>query len=397
MGKSSSAPQAPDFSGLINAANAQSARYAELMDEQLQFSKDAYAHQLPYTDKIQEIQLDTAQDAAEFAKGQRAQYENLYRPLAEEFVGAARDYTSEDKMARARGTAMATVGAQFDTAGEAAKRSLESFGIDPTATRYAGLDIGARTAKAAATAAAANKSDTDRELTGLGLQSQAINMGNGLPGQVVASQGVGTAAGAAGVGAGNSTYGSFAPALGNPTAWGGLSSNALGQAGSFTNMGYQGQLGQYQANQQNSSGIGSILGIGASLAGKYFGFEEGGLVPEEADGSIPMAGGVVPPGMSPSGGAMTDDVPAQVGPGPAIGGGGGPPEARINVNEFVLPEDVTMWMGEEKLQKMIMKAREDKAKAVAQPERRPAVGGSPPPVQAGALPIRPQPQMGVGA
>jgi len=38
------------------------------------------------------------------------------------------------------------------------------------------------------------------------------------------------------------------------------------------------------------------------------------------------------------------------------------------VGEFVFPEDVARWLGEEKLQKMIEKARKDKANAVAQPE-----------------------------
>lgn len=371
MGKGS-APAAPNYSGLIQAANDQSARYAKIMDEQLQFSKDAYAHQLPYTDQIQDINLDTAQNASDFAKSQQAQYQQLYQPLAKKFVGEAQDYASPDKVARARGAAMGAVGAQFDAAGEAAKRNLESYGIDPSATRYQALDVGARTAKAAATAAAGTKSDTDRELAGLGLEAQALNIGNGLPGQVATTNNSGTAAGASGVNSGNSTYGAVAGALGNPTAWGGLSTNALGTAGSLTSQGYQASLGQYTANQNSSSGIGSALGAGLGIASMFF--EDGGYVPPE---------------MSPSGGAVTDDIPASVDGSPQ-------PQAAINAGEFIMPQRTTNYYGTKHLQGLIDKA--DAAMGVepqpSGPELGPAVGGeSPPPVQAGALPINPQPQI----
>ena len=380
MGDKGGAPAAPNYSGLIAAATQNQYKFEALMDEQLRFAKDAYKHQLPYTDKYQAQQLETMGDASDFAKSQKARYEQYYAPLGVKFVKEAQDYASPDQMELARGRAMSTVGMTFDTAGDAAKRSLESYGIDPSATRFAALDIGARTAKAAATAAAGNQSDVQRETTGLGLETAAINMGNGLPGQVTGSQNTSTAAGAAGVGAGNSTYGAFSGALGNPVPFGNLSVGSLGQAGNFTGQQYAGQSQQFAANQNASSGFGSMLGGALGIAKMFL--EEGGPVPEP----MPMAGGSVPPEMSPSGGAVTDDVMATV-------NGGAIPQAAINTGEFIFPEDVSRWLGEEKLQKMIVKARQDKAAAGAQPEQGPPQGGSPPPEQAGALPINPQPQV----
>ncbi len=376
-GGGGSAPPAPDYSGLINAAQTQAARYNNLVDEQLKFAKDAYQHQLPYTDKIQALNLRTAQDASDFAKGQQAQYEKLYRPLQAKFVDEAQNYASPDKKALARGQAMAAVGQQFDAAGDAAKRNLESYGIDPSATRFAALDVGTRTAKAAATAAAGTQSDVNRELTGLGLEAQALNIGNGLPGQVTQSQNTSTMAGSAGNTAGNSTYGTYSGALGNPQSFGALGNQSLGLAGSLTGQQYQGQLAAFNANQNSSSGFGSMLGAGIGAAAQIapLSLAEGG--------AVPVAGQTVPTALSPSGGAQTDDVPATV-------DGSSQPQAAINAGEFVFPKDVANWLGEEKLQKMIVKARQDKANAGAQPEQKPTaalpVGGAPHMANGGPVP-----------
>jgi len=385
--KGGGAPAAPNYSGLIGAATDQANKYNALMQQELDFAKGAYNDQLPYTQKIQALNLDTAQNASDFAKSQQAQYQQLYQPLQAKFVQQAQDYNSPDEVAKARGAAMGTVGQQFDAAGDAAKRSLESYGIDPSATRFAALDVGTRTAKAAATAAAGTQSDVQRQLTGLGLEGQALNIGNGLPGQIAAGQNTSTAAGAAGNAAGNSTYSTYSGALGNPTAFGALGNQSLGLAGQLTGQQYQGQLGQFNANQSASSGIGSLLGAGLGAAGSIFGGPIGGFLGSAlgniggsalgggsgitfADGgAVPVAGSAVPTDMSPSGGAQTDDVSAQVGP--ALPGAPAP-QAKINAGEFIFPKDVANWLGEEKLQKMIVKAREAKAQAGAKPQQAPA-------------------------
>ena len=219
-----------------------------------------------------------------------------------------------------------------------------------------------------------------------------------------------------------------------------------------TNTGFQNTATADKISNDASSGIGSALGIGASMLGKGGAFgaggalaflADGGIVPEgggtfagsPAVGAVPLGpggnspvapggqgpgtmiapapiqpgvlstvadaggnagnftgaggsftggqtyfqeGGAVPLSASPSGGAATDDVSAR-GPSGAI---------RLDGGEFVLPKSTVSWYGEEKLQKMIAKADQDRAKATAKPRV----------VPRGALPtqpqIQPRPQQG---
>ena len=92
-------------------------------------------------------------------------------------------------------------------------------------------------------------------------------------------------------------------------------------------------------------------------------------------GAIPGPGQAVPDAASPSGGGATDDV-----------------NAKLTAGEFVLPEDVTRWIGEKKLQDMILKARDEKAGAKAKPTKGEAIPSGPPAYVSrpgvGAIPMR---------
>jgi hypothetical protein len=123
---------------------------------------------------------------------------------------------------------------------------------------------------------------------------------------------------------------------------------------------FDNQMASYNAQNQQSQAWGKALGAiggiglnyatGGTMAGatNLFGFEEGGLVPD--DEGIRRQGIPITPSMSPSGGAAIDDV-----------------EARLNEGEFIVPADVLQWKGEEFFQKTIAKAREDKGQAPAKP------------------------------
>jgi len=75
-----------------------------------------------------------------------------------------------------------------------------------------------------------------------------------------------------------------------------------------------------------------------------------------ATGGVYAEGGPVPPRMSPSGGQRVDDVPAMSPQGPA----------QLNANEFVIPQDVAMWKGQEFFQKLIEQSRARRVTAPAQ-------------------------------
>lgn len=376
------APQAPDYSGLINAAQQQAQQFNALGAQSTAFAQGAYNKNLPVYQGIAGTDIANQQRSSGLAGTQAAQYQNLYAPIAQQFTGAVQKYSSPEEMERARGQAMASVSDQYEKAGDAAKRSLESFGVDPSAARFGGLDIGYRSSKAAAEAAAGTQSDVTRETTGLGLQATALNLGNQTASGANQSTGAATGAGAGGTAATTSSYSPYAGALGNPLGFYGLSSNALGLQGSFTGAGYGAQLGQFNANQNASSGLGSMLGTagGLGLGAAALFLKKGGMVPaidpNAARQSIPSpsrdlslprglhrgsnvpltmkfdGGGAVPTSLSPSGGAVTDDIPATVDNQPA----GTPPQAHINAGEFIFDKPSTEFYGSKHLHGLMDKA-----------------------------------------
>ncbi len=96
------------------------------------------------------------------------------------------------------------------------------------------------------------------------------------------------------------------------------------------------------------SDTGAIDYGGGSSDSGYF--AEGGAIPED--------GGPVPTSASPSHGAVTDDVRAQLPSGKQI---------NVNAREFVIPEDVARWKGEEFFQKLIAQSRQARVTAPARP------------------------------
>jgi hypothetical protein len=128
------------------------------------------------------------------------------------------------------------------------------------------------------------------------------------------------------------------------------------------------------ASTPDMSSFGGAGGAGdynpyAGATTQGFGSYSGGYARGGAVGAIPSAGaprgnptsaGFVHPGMSPSGGRQTDDIPA-----------------RLNAREFVIPQDVADWKGQEFFQKLINESRRARTGAPAQPSKKPAIGGPP--------------------
>lgn len=370
MGKKSDPPPAPDY-GPIAAASAESARYsAEIAREQLAWARETYNRDKAVSDRVVDKFLKYQDENATNARKDRARYEQVFQPLEKELVADARSYTDARNAQRAEaaaGRATADVSQQFELARTAAQDRLESFGIDPSQTRSGALDVSARIAEATARAGAANTTReavrAREEATGRALRSEAINVGRGLPGQIASSYGAALQAGTGAVNTGNATTQTGAGTMGTGLQWTGQSNNALGQWGTALNMGFQNQLDAYKAEQSQSSGwgqaLGMVAGIGTGMfmpglqrkASSWMGFEEGGVVPEHA---------------SPSRGAAIDDVAVDV-RGPA---GERVAKGAINVGEFIVPDDVVKWKGEEFFQKLIQKSREAKPQAPARPQVR---------------------------
>lgn len=99
-----------------------------------------------------------------------------------------------------------------------------------------------------------------------------------------------------------------------------------------------GQSAPDMSGSESDSSAGDYSGGGEDDGGDYAG---GGSVQ-------PTTGGAVSPSMSPSGGARTDDV-----------------RANLNSGEFVMPKDVTRWKGEEFMHNLIAQARQKRLKMQA--------------------------------
>lgn len=335
-------PPAPDYSGLIAQSEKAAEMAFQISKEQLAWAKEQYGMDKELSDQVVGKLLESQDQQTAWAIEDRARYKSEFQPLEDQLIADAESFSTPQRQEQEASRDMASVSTQFAGAREAAQRQLEGYGIDPSSTRYAALDIGTRQAEAAAKAGAGNNAVARVDAQGRALRSEAINVGRGYPGQAAVAMGQAGQAGTGAVGTNLGTTASGASTMGTAPQWQGLGSNSLGQAGNFMNMGYNNQLAQFNAGQNASSGWGSVLG----LAGSFL-MEEGGPVPE----GIPTRGGDVPPAMSPSQGIATDDVPA-----------------RLTVGEFVIPKDTKNWFGEKHFYDLIKKAREGKQKVSVPPQ-----------------------------
>jgi hypothetical protein len=361
---------------------------------------------------IEAITANQQQNAA-FSKDLQDRYKSVYQPLENQLISDANSYASPERKNLEMGRAMALVSGQMEGQRRSSIRNLESFGIDPTAARYAGLDANFRAMSGANSAAAGNIASQNVDDTARKLRSEAIAIGQAYPGNA-------NNASNSSVNAGNSAAGNTlnltntaANTTGTPDKYASAGLQANSNATSAINSGtaalnsMNSAYGNMYNNNNNmynqSSGWGSLLGlVGGAAIGGMAGGPAGAIAgagkalfssatPGRSDG-IPLPtrvvggagdlpvktfynaeGGTIPDIASPTGGSAIDDVPA-----------------RLTAGEFVVPKDVATWKGEEFFQKLIEQSRKAKQGAVAKPE----VGVAPqqPPTfvsrpQGGALPV----------
>lgn len=379
MGGKSSAPKAPDY-GPLAAVSEKQADYAfQLSKEQQDWAEKVYNENKDVSDAVIDFAMGQMDRQDQWAQQDRARYEAIYQPLEEQLAQEAQDYSSPERMEAEAGKAEADVAQQFDQARQAAQDRLEQYGVDPSQTRAGALDLQTRVAEAAAQASAGNQARTQTENIGRALRSEAINVGKGYPGQIAGSMAGSGSSGNQSVNTGLAQTASGAQTMGTGGTWANQGMNAVGTWGNILNAGYQNQLDKFKADQSSSSGWGSALGMGASIAGHFMGFEEGGAIPDEEAMLYADGGGPVPVEASPSGGAIPDDIPA-------VMPDGGP--AQLNADEFVVPKDVVKWLGEKGMQQLILKARKEMTGQNGERPAQPTEGPPPPQYDgAGAIPM----------
>ena len=267
-----------DLSQPIAETTDQAYQNWQKQQEQMQWAKDQFAKNQGTSDAVVAGDRATQQQMNDAATQDRALYTGSYVPAMQQQLDFARNYTTPERMAANRGAAMTTSNVAFDANADAAKRQLQSVGVDPSSGRFAGLDAGLAAARAKSAAAAGTQSDRTTEQLGQQYLEQAIQTGAVLPGQAVNEAGLGVGAGNAAVNTGLATTASGAATMGTPLQWNQQGNQMFANwptwASAQTNAGLtqnrdtaSENLAQEKLNQSSSSGIGALLGAGAGLLG----------------------------------------------------------------------------------------------------------------------------------
>ena len=325
-------PPPPDL-GPAAEASAEIARIqADTAAQQLEWAREQDAMNRDILNRVLDIQLPAMEDQARAAQEDRARYEQLFQPLEENLIQEFQQYDTPERQMQERGKAIADVTATFDAQRRNALQRLESYGVDPSQTRNAALDVGVRTQQAAAQAAAATSAGQRVEDVGRSLRAEAINIGRGLPSQVAGAYGTALQAGQGAVGGAASTTAAGAAAQQPAIAFGGQALQGYGQQANILGQGYQNQLAYYGAQQNQTA---NMLNTAAGIAGLMI--ADGGKIPP-ANQAIPFrADGPVATGVG-DGSGVDDAVPAQLSDG-----------------EYVIPADVVRKKGEEFFDKLLEK------------------------------------------
>lgn len=343
MGKKST-PKPPNLQPYADAMSQQGEWAYRAGQDQLAWAREQDTSNRQLLDQVLGPQLQAQQDQMDWAKKDRARYENTYQPLEDNLIKDFQSYGTPEQLSRNRGRAMADVASSFDAQRRNALQRLEGFGVDPSQTRNAALDVAMRTQQGAAMAAAGTNSTRIDEDKARALRADAINIGRGMPSQVAQSYGQSVAAGSNAMGGANSTFGTSAGAMGNPTAWGQMGQSGAQGAAGITNQGFANQMTQYNAQQASNnslySGIGSAVGMAAMLA-------DGGQ-PKQA---LPVTPGHIASGPG-DGSGIDDQMPmAIVNP----KSGRIEQQARVSPDEYIIPADVVRKKGVEFFDKLLEK------------------------------------------
>ena len=290
--------------------------------------------------------MSAANASFNLAQTTQNQYNNIGAPQLANLNNQAGSYSSGARQQFQAGAAEAG-SVQGSYSGLAAsQQALQGFGINPNSGMYAELDASNKAAAGASAAAAGTQAAATTRAQGQALTGQAVAADQQLPGQSTnaTTAGVGAVSGAENAQLANTTTGATALDAANPL---------LSTAQNIAPEGTESSSSQQSSGTSTSNNAGfTVYGGAPTTTGGASTLAHGGAIPDRAD--VPpdaTSGGFVSHHLSPSAGAVTDDIPA-----------------RLNADEFVMPKDVSKYYGQKTFQDMILKAR----KAMGNPDQSPA-------------------------
>ena len=342
-------PPPPDLGPAAEASVDIARMQQQTGQEQLAWAREQDTMNRDLLQQILDIQLPAMREQYETASADRQRYEEFFRPFEDAWAKEAAEYDTPERRERERGAAIADVNSSFDASRRNALQRLEGYGVDPSQTRNAALDIGVRTAQAAQQAAAATGATRRVEDVGRALKSDVINMGRGALSNAAGFYGQAVGSGAQAQQGALNTTNTGAGAVQSSLGFSGQAMQGYGQSANIMSQGYNNALAGWGAGQQQTAGtlqgLGSLAGMFMADGGEVEGVPTGSVAGAQQQG-LPMFGGDgdVDTGMG-DGSGIDDSVPAMLSDG-----------------EFVIPADVVRKKGEEFFERLIEKYHTPAAK-----------------------------------
>ena len=336
MGDSATAPPPPDTSMYSNGQMSLADESRAFAREQMDYGRETQEWLRSASNGFLAATMPEMEEQFAFASSLRDYFSTNILPQVGNLIDEANRYQSAEEIDRQRGKAIQDVRTTQEAARESALRNLESYGIDPSQTRYQALDRQARVSEGALSALAANNADERTRGIGRDLRAQAINIGTGLLGTANAASNTGSAVGSTGVNsaayaanAGTNAGTSAIPFLNN-------AGTAYDSAAGIVDTSYGRDL-DFAADQREAEGgmggIGELAGIGLDLW-----MPGAGTAATQVAGKAKKAGKAEGGLVKAPGGPMDD---AGI--------------VAISNGEYVVPADVVRKLGTNHFDKMIEK------------------------------------------
>lgn len=264
-------PEAPDYSGMNNAAEAN----AQISKEALDWYKQVYADNAParekaadYAYKVADRQLASSELNDSISRDYWDYQKGTFRPLEQGIVTDANNYDTAARREDKADQATADVGMQMALAKQSQDRDLARKGVMPGSGKMLAMSNQMALGEAAAKAGAANKAREQVELQGYARKMDAANLGRNLASSQATSAGVA-------LNAGNSAVNNAGVPLAQSnaavqTAGQGFNTAISGNNSAGGIYGNMAQL-QMQSNSQDN-GLASALG---GIAGQFAGSSAG--------------------------------------------------------------------------------------------------------------------------
>jgi len=164
---------------------------ARIGADYLSFAKDQFKISQQRQGQIDKITKQATQFFTKAAQQDRARYEQVFKPLEDQFIKDAQEYDSVDRQTEAAAKAKADVASEAALQRGAQERSLASAGVRPDSGRFAGIDRATGVNEAAVSVGAQNNARQNLRDRGAGMRQQAAGLGQGLTERAVNTMGAG--------------------------------------------------------------------------------------------------------------------------------------------------------------------------------------------------------------